>query len=58
MNNDRFKEKIQKLEQEREDFINKLRPKRQQEFRQKEEENLRKELGSDLTTNDFELKPD
>ncbi len=58
MNNDRFREKIQKLEQEREEYVNKLRPKRQQEFRQKEEENFKRELGSEITSADFELKPE
>jgi hypothetical protein len=42
MANDRFKDKMKRLEQEREDFIGKLTPEDQQEYQQKEEEYSRK----------------
>lgn len=42
MANDRFKDKMKQLEQEREDFIGKLTPEDQQEYQQKEEEYSRK----------------
>jgi hypothetical protein len=34
MNNDRFKDKIKKLEQEREEFLRKLTPEDQQQYQQ------------------------
>jgi F0F1-type ATP synthase membrane subunit b/b' len=38
MNNDRFKDKMKKLEQERDEFVEKLTPEGQQEYQQKKEE--------------------
>jgi hypothetical protein len=38
MNNERFKQKMAELEKEREQFISRLTPESQQEYRRKEEE--------------------
>lgn len=38
MNKESFEKKMKKLEQEREEYIRKLSPERQQEFKQKNEE--------------------
>ena len=38
MNQERFEQKMQRLEKEREEFISHLSSERQQKFRQKEEE--------------------
>jgi hypothetical protein len=38
MNNDRFKDKMRKLEQEREAFVERLTPEGQQEYQQKKDE--------------------
>ena len=38
MNNDRFKDRMKKLEQERDEFVEKLTPEGQQEYQQKKDE--------------------
>jgi hypothetical protein len=38
MNNDRFRDKMKQLEQERDEFVEKLTPEGQQEYQQKKEE--------------------
>lgn len=38
MNNDRFKDRIKKLEQERDEFVEKLTAEGQQEYQQKKDE--------------------
>jgi hypothetical protein len=53
MINDRFKDKMRKLEQEREEFIQKLTPERRKEFQQKKEEyNQKQGLSQDWPSPD------
>lgn len=49
MNQERFNQKMEQLEKEREEFVSRLSPESQKEFRQKEEELNRQKLKHDTT---------
>lgn len=52
MNNDRFKDRMKKLEQERDEFVEKLTPEGQQEYQQKKDEyNQTRGSGQEGTAN-------
>ncbi|MGV3641958.1 MAG: hypothetical protein ACO1NZ_15640 [Adhaeribacter sp.] len=52
MNNDRFKDRMKKLEQERDEFVEKLTAEGQQEYQQKKDEyNQTRSSGQEGTSN-------
>lgn len=52
MNNDRFKDRMKKLEQERDEFVEKLTAEGQQEYQQKKDEyNQTRSSGQEGTAN-------
>jgi hypothetical protein len=52
MNNDRFKNKMKKLEQEREEFVRKLTPEDQLQYQQiKESYNRQRDFNQDSSSN-------
>jgi hypothetical protein len=56
MDNDRFRDKMKKLEQERDEFVEKLTPEGQQEYQQKKDEYHQKQVSAQDSSSRSETK--